>query len=328
MGRSPAAPPAQLPALSPNQDDLNLLRAYLEPVSTKRVTRAVAGSLAFHAAAALLFWIAPEVQPYRVPRGITPEDLRKSAVLILPKDLLQGPVPSPGSSAGSERQAAAASPRKEPLRFRPPSLAPGQPAATPAPMIQAPVLEAPPDTVSAPPSIAGIGAPAILPPPAPKPRATFEPVGGPPAPSSGSKQPATPAEEALRAALRSSGVVQIPSDTAQDTSGLPELRSDPEGVDFTQYFAQARTKVKRNWLMVIPDAALRGRRGVVKVDFAIDRRGLVYGLKIISPSGVQAFDLAAVGAITASSPFAVLPAAFKKDHIDLTWTFTYTTTQR
>jgi TonB family protein len=251
---------------------------------------------------------------------MNPEELKKSAVLILPRELMQQPVPSSSS--------APAAPQKQPTpRFRPPSITPGRPAVTPAPMIQAPTIEAPPDTVSAPPSTAGIGAPATLPPPPPKPKPTFEPVGGPPIPNSGAKQPSTPAEDALRAAVRP-GAVQIPSENAQDTSGLPELRSDPKGVDFTQYLVQVRTKVKRNWLLVIPEAARRGRPGVVQVDFAIDRNGLTHAVKIASPSGTQSFDLAAVAGITASYPFPPLPAEYKGDQIELRMTFTYSTTQR
>jgi TonB family protein len=284
------------------------------------VTRAVAGSLGVHAVVALLFWIAPEVEFYRVPPGMNPEELKKSAVLILPRDLMQQPVPASSS--------APAAPRKQPTpRFRPPAITPGRPAVTPAPMIQAPVIEAPPDTVSAPPSIAGIGAPATLPPPAPRPKPTFEPVGGPPAPNSDARQPSTPAENALRAAVRP-GAVQIPSDNPQDTSGLPELRSDPKGVDFTQYLVQVRTKVKRNWLLVIPEAARRGRPGVVQVDFAIDRNGLTHAVKIASPSGTQSLDLAAIAGITASYPFPPLPSEYKGDQIELRMTFTYSTTQR
>jgi TonB family protein len=324
MGRSPSATPAQ-----PDLDnDLNFLRALREPVSAWRLSRAAAGSIAVHALAVLLFWITPEVTPYRLSPQITP-DLKKSIMLVVPKDLLQGPVSSAASTPSRQRQSAAVTPRPEPSRFHPPAPVPGQPG-TPAPMIQAPApaIESPPDNLAAPPSIAGIGAPLTLPPPTPKPKATFEPVGGPPPPNV-AKEPSTPAEEALRAALRSaSGPVTMHADIPQDLTGIPELRSDPEGVDFTQYFAQAKTKVKQNWLNRIPEAARRGRRGVVRIDFAINHEGLVYGLKIVSSSGIQSFDLAAVGAITASSPFAFLPSAYKKDHIDLTWTFTYSTTQR
>jgi TonB family protein len=302
--------------------NLNLLRDWREPVTTQRVMRAVVGSVAFHTAVFGLFWIAPAFEPYRVPPGTNP-DLRKSVLLVVPRDLLQGTVPSPGSSAGHQSESAAAKQQPAP-RFRPPSLSPGPPAVAPAPMIQAPSPDTPADTIVPPPSVAGTGAPAPLPIPAQRPKTTFEAVGGPPTPSSGAKQPSSSAEDALRAALRSGGGVRIPSDTSEDTSGLPELRSDPKGVDFTQYLVQVRTKVKRNWLLVIPDAARRGRRGVVQVDFAIDRSGVAHAVKIAVPSGVQSFDLAAVAGITASYPFPPLPPEYKGDQIELRMTFTYT----
>jgi TonB family protein len=295
-----------------------LLRDWREPITTQRVMRAVIGSIAFHSALFGLFWIAPAIEPYQVPPGVTP-DLKKSVLLVVPRDLLQGPVASPGSPASR-----AAAPQRPAPRFRPPSLTPGQPSAAPAPMIQAPSPDTPADNVVPPPSITGAGAPAPLPIPAQRPKTSFESVGGPPAPSSGTKQPSTPAEDALRAALRTGGGVKIPSETPDDTSGLPELRSDPKGVDFTQYLVQVRTKVKRNWLMVIPDAAKRGRKGVVQVDFAIDRSGVTHGVKIAVPSGVQSFDLAAVAGITASYPFPPLPPEYRGDQIELRMTFTYT----
>jgi TonB family protein len=320
MGRSPSATPAQ-PDLD---DDLNFLRALREPVSAWRLSRAAAGSIAVHALAVLLFWITPEVTPYRVQPKL---DLKQAVVLIIPKDLLQSGASNPGTAASSARRSAAVAPQRQVPRFRVPVAAPGQ-TGTPTPAIQAPVIDAPPDNIAAPPSSASIPAPVILPPPAPKPKATFEAVGGPPPPSTG-KEPSTPAEEALRAALRSAGgpVSALHADVRQDLSGIETL-TDTEGIDFTQYYAQARTKVIQNWRTRIPEAALQGRRGVVKIDFSINRQGLVYGLKIISTSGIQSFDLAAVGAITAASPFSFLPTAYKNDHIELVWTFTYLTIQR
>ena len=325
MGRFPTATPAQ-PPLDPDYE-LNFLRNLREPVSAQRFSRAAIGSVAFHAAAFLLFWITPEVTPTARPR-LADADFKRSIVLIIPRDLLERGTASPSpASEASRPHPAVAPPTPPPPRFRPPAPTPGQ-SGTPTPTIQAPLVDAPPDNVAAPPSPTSVPAPVTLPPPAPKPKSPFESIGGAPPPSTPKEAP-TPAEEALRNALRAAGgPVAVHADTAQDLSGIPEMRSDPEGVDFTQYFAQAKTKVKQNWLSRIPDAARQGRRGVVRIDFSINRQGLVYGLKIVGSSGIQSFDLAAVSAVTASSPFAFLPAAYKKDHIDLTWTFTYTTVQK
>ncbi|HEY4361101.1 MAG TPA: TonB family protein [Bryobacteraceae bacterium] len=323
MGRSPTVTPAP-PPVDPDYE-LNFLRNLREPVSAQRLSRAAIGSIVFHAAAFLLFWFLPEVTPSPLPRPRP--DTKQRVVLLIPRDLLQqdlrqSQIPSPRSSAASvPRQAVS---RPEPPRFRPPAPTPGQSGT---PTILPPVLDAPPDNIAATPSPTSVPAPITVPGPAPKPKSPFEAVGGPPPPSP-TKGPPTPAEEALRNAIRAAaGPIPVHADTSQDLSGI-ETVTDTEGVDFTQYYAQAMRKVKPNWLNRIPEEALRGRRGVVKIDFSINRQGLVYGLKIVSTSGVQSLDLAAVSAVTASSPFAFLPAAYKKDHIEMVWTFTYTTVQK
>jgi len=66
-----------------------------------------------------------------------------------------------------------------------------------------------------------------------------------------------------------------------------------------------------------------GRRGLVLIQFSIDRSGGVPKLVIASPSGITAFDRAAVAGISASNPFPPLPAAYKGDQIRLQMAFSY-----
>ncbi len=59
-------------------------------------------------------------------------------------------------------------------------------------------------------------------------------------------------------------------------------------------------------MAIVPDSARMGRRGLVLIQFSIDRSGGVPKLVIASTSGITAFDRAAVAGISASNP---VPAA-------------------
>jgi TonB family protein len=95
------------------------------------------------------------------------------------------------------------------------------------------------------------------------------------------------------------------------------------GVDFKPYLVQVLTAVRRNWLTVIPESAHMGRRGQVLIQFIIDRRGAVPKLVIASPSGIEAFDRAAVAGVSMSNPFPPLPPGYQGDQIRLQLAFSY-----
>jgi TonB family protein len=116
--------------------------------------------------------------------------------------------------------------------------------------------------------------------------------------------------------------LNLPPSAGRPQSSM-ELKSDPMGVDFRPYMRQVIAAVKRNWLAVYPEAARRGQRGDVVLEFAIARQGLV--TKIIMPgeSGAKALDEGAIAAISASNPLPPLPKDFKGDRIVLRMTFMY-----
>jgi TonB family protein len=104
---------------------------------------------------------------------------------------------------------------------------------------------------------------------------------------------------------------------------LPELLSDPMGVDFRPYLLQILSLVRKNWFAVIPESARLGNRGLVELQFIIDRNGDVPKLVIATPSGSEALDKAAVAAVSASVRFPPLPNNFKGQQIRLQFAFKY-----
>lgn len=115
---------------------------------------------------------------------------------------------------------------------------------------------------------------------------------------------------------------ELPPSPGRIGSSL-ELMSDPMGVDFKPYLIQILALVRRNWFAVIPESARMGNRGVVQLQFMIDRSGQVPKLVIATPSGSQALDRAAVASISASVPFPPLPPEYKGLSIRLQFAFKY-----
>ena len=102
-----------------------------------------------------------------------------------------------------------------------------------------------------------------------------------------------------------------------------ELLSDPMGVDFRPYMIKVLAAVRRNWFAIMPESAKFGSRGKVALQFSIDREGSVPKLVIVTPSGIQALDRAAVAGVSASNPFPPLPNEFRGPQIRLQLTFSY-----
>ncbi|HTD45421.1 MAG TPA: TonB family protein [Bryobacteraceae bacterium] len=321
--------------------ELNLLREWREPLTTRRILRDGLGSMCVHAAAlTILIVLGGGPPPVRNAPGLT-VDFRKSIPLYLPRELTQKD-PNRGKITKQldVRSARPPAPVPQAPRFRPPPPAPGPVAAVPAPVIEPPKIEA---SATPPPPIPAGRIPQEPPPPE-KPKLAFEPVGarGPsPIPNPDNiklPDPKTSAEQALRASIQPSpqggGIVigdidefnAIPNPNQPPAGPVRsnlQLLSDPKGVDFKPYLIQILAAVRTNWLAVIPESARLGMRGRVLVQFIIDRRGGVPKLVIAESSGTTAFDRAAVAGISASNPFPPLPANFQGPEIRLQLAFSY-----
>jgi TonB family protein len=234
----------------------------------------------------------------------------------------------------------------KPRAFRPLDVPQPPPQKATAPLPEAPKVDTPAPRVDIP-QIAQ-ASPQIQ--PVEKPKITLENVGAPPPPvAPGQSAVAIPnasVDNAIRESIKSNpsggltvgdldlggpgGVgpaINLPPAPGSQNSNL-ELLSDPKGVDFRPYLMQILAAVRRNWMAVYPESARLGRRGRVGIQFSISRGGSVPKLVIVSPSGTESLDRAAVAGISASNPFPPLPSEYKGERIVLQFNFAYNVPRR
>jgi TonB family protein len=215
-------------------------------------------------------------------------------------------------------------------------------------LVEAPHIEVPqgaPNALNLP----QLPAPQQHAPPPPEPSQNpFEPVGGPRGSVQGQSLrqskveiPDSSLDKAMREVARSGAVGQsvetgdagggrggnresvLQTGNAGVTVGAPELLSDPQGTDFKGYRIQLLVAVRRSWYSVWPESARFGRSGRVVLQFSVNRAGQVPKLVIITPSGVEALDRAAVAGISGAVPLPALPATFKGQEVRLQLVFSY-----
>ena len=312
---------------NPNDGDrLELFPEWQEPVTSRRIFGAGLGSLAVHAIVVATLFVLPETGT-RSPGTIITADFRKTAVPLVAPKIAEVTQKEPNKGKVTPQLDVRSALKEVPAKARsfvPP--APAGPIAPPAAIPAPPQIQA---ALTAPPLPGVIPA---LPQPIDKPKIVLEdvnpatsPVALPDNPQI--KLPNTALDDLNRAAGRAGGAggLVISPDGASEATSLRQMQllSDPLGVDFKPYLLQVLARVRRNWMSVVPDSARMGRRGLVLIQFSIDRTGGVPKLVIASTSGITAFDRAAVAGISASNPFPPLPAAYKGDQIRLQMAFSY-----
>jgi TonB family protein len=333
-----------------NSEDLNLLQAWREPLTPKRLMPAAIGSILFHVLVLIAVILLPE-QGF-TPRSATvirPEFRR--TILAMPRDF-EPTQKDPNQGKVSHEldvRSMQSAPEPQAPRFHPPTPPPGPVVQAQVQPVQLPAIETPkvePPKIDVPtPTPAEIAvAPKATPPPPERPKLAFEDVGSGPARSTSNPDRTIPTpKEAVPDPLHnkptaSGGGGTIVGDLGDYSPASPnsvhapspgdikssmQLLSDPKGIDFKPYMIQVLMAVRRNWLAILPESARAGRRGRVIVQFAIDRSGGVPKLVIAEGAGADALDRAAVAAISASVPLPPLPAEFKGDQIRLQFAFSY-----
>ena len=115
------------------------------------------------------------------------------------------------------------------------------------------------------------------------------------------------------------GVQEDPNFSTEE----PTILSDTRGYDFGPYMNQVVNRVRVNWYTLIPEIARLGKKGRVVIIFTITKTGIIDDVRLVANSGTDPLDRAAMGSITASNPFAKLPAGFDGDRLVLQFTFLY-----
>jgi len=322
-------------------DDIDLFPEWRSPEGKSRAWRARAASVGLHLAVVSLFAFTPlgGVRVHDMTRIVA--QFREPVRLIAPPRELTQTAPNKGR-VGKEFDLESLMPR--PPVFIPPSLPPGAP-----PSGRLLPLPEPPKVDAGQAERPSGAEPAALPPPPQiqpeeKPKLAFEtlrpPETKPPGTSKLAAPPATVSElgQELARGRTAGGLVvgdlspgpggageglNVPPSPGAAGNSL-ELLSDPRGVDFKPYLQRILASVKRNWQSVIPESAKRGQvRGRVAVQFTVSRDGKILSLKIASPSGMEALDLAAIAGISASNPLPPLPAEYNGLPIRLQFVFLY-----
>ena len=107
--------------------------------------------------------------------------------------------------------------------------------------------------------------------------------------------------------------------------GNARILTDTLGVDFGPYLRRVVMDIRQNWFAVMPEIARLGKRGQVTLIFEILRDGEVLKLYLVSTSGSEPLDRAALAGISASAPFPPLPAEFSGPFVRIRVTFLYNT---
>jgi len=336
----------------------NFVLDWRESDNSRRLWRAGIGTLVVHVGivAAVIALDSLSGPPLRQGTEIIP-DFHKAVHLILPSDLTQK-APNKGKVA-KEVNVEDLKPRPPSLErlppapavraFRPPNpQPPGPPLPAPPRIAEPPKIDTPLTAQNAPPALPAMsGTPKAPPPPqiqpVEQPKLVFETPGqnGPSDYKGQAKltPPKASVQEAIKEIARGGGgqgnlsvgdldqPPDLPEINRQQQPGRLgsslQLMSDPMGADFGPYLTQILALVKRNWFAVWPESARLGNRGLVQLQFSIDRSGQVPKLVIATPSGSQALDRAAVAGISATVPFPPLPKEFKGQQIRLQLSFKY-----
>lgn len=88
--------------------------------------------------------------------------------------------------------------------------------------------------------------------------------------------------------------------------------------DFGPYMRELQRRIKMNW---DPPKGNESKR--VVLIFRISRSGRLLSIKTLKSSGVAAADRAAINAVQLTAPFKPLPPEYKKESVDVQFTFDY-----
>jgi TonB family protein len=108
----------------------------------------------------------------------------------------------------------------------------------------------------------------------------------------------------------------------QDQDFAPYIQFDTKGVEFGPWLRRFLAQVRRNWIPLIPEAAM-SLHGHAVITFNVHRDGRITDVTVAKPSMVDGFTRAAFYAMLASNPTIPLPPEYPEDTVFFTVTFYY-----
>jgi outer membrane biosynthesis protein TonB len=258
---------------------------------------------------------------WHAPTLISPVDVMKQHEMVeLNAPVLRHPVvPPPKLDAKTMERLRAAEPR--PVATPAPVPPTAQPTPTPAP------VPAPLPTNTAPaPNLPAAPAPTVSrapTPEAPAPQPTTKPNFSTPATASDAMRNAV--RDAARNRGGASGVESrgsgVYAPNGAMAGGGVEVLSDLQGVDFSQYIAQMRRDLLRNWIPLLPEetAPPLSKKGDTFIVLTVLPDGSIGDMKLENSSHDVAIDKAAWNSILAEGKFPPLPSHFHGPNLMLRW---------
>jgi TonB family protein len=105
-----------------------------------------------------------------------------------------------------------------------------------------------------------------------------------------------------------------------DLQSAPSIQFDSKGVDFGPWLRRFIAQIRRNWFIPLAAQTLRGH---VVITFYVGKDGRITELRVLRPSGVDAFNNSSFNALAASNPTQPLPPEYPDDRAFFTITFYY-----
>ena len=261
---------------------------------------------------------------WHAPKLISPVDVMKQHQMVeLNAPVLRHPVvPPPKLDTKTMEKLRAAEPK--PVATPTPVPPTVQPAPTPAPAaVQPTPLPASPSTA---PNLPSAPAPTVSrapTPDAPTPQPATKPNFSTPGTASDAMR------NAVRDAARNRGGATgiegrgsgVYAPNGAMAGGGVEVLSDTQGVDFSQYIAQMRRDLLRNWIPLLPEetAPPLSKKGDTYILLTVLPDGTIGDMKLENSSRDVAIDKAAWNSILAEGKFPPLPSHFHGPNLMLRW---------
>jgi TonB family protein len=106
----------------------------------------------------------------------------------------------------------------------------------------------------------------------------------------------------------------------KDADFRASINLDTKGADFRAWIKGMTTKVRSNWYIPYSSASHRGH---TVVSLTVSRDGTITDVRLVASSGVDAFDKAALSALTSTNVLDPLPSGYPDNQLAFQVTFYY-----